>query len=228
MDDVVAVGGDVEHLRVGLEGNDGAGLIGGADNFHGLGDIATGEFHLIDLAVLMDLDLQPLGEGVDHAGAHAVEAAGDLIAAAAEFSAGVEDGENYLQGGEAGLGLDIYGDAAAVVGDGDGVALVDGNGDLIAEAGQGLVDGVVYDLIDQVMQAGLAGGADIHTGALADGLQALQDLDLAAAIGVLHGSGGLVQLLVRFLQRHRIMTSSQCLRIDSSRPKRVAGARGDI
>jgi hypothetical protein len=45
---------------------------------------------------------------------------------------------------------------------------------------------------------------------------------------MLHGSGGFVHLQVCFLQRHRIMTSSQCLRIDSSRPNRVAGARGDI
>ena len=63
----------------------------------------------------MDPHLQPLAQGVDHAGAHAVEAAGHLVAAAAELAAGVEDGEHHLQGGQAGLGLDVHGDAAAVV-----------------------------------------------------------------------------------------------------------------
>ena len=182
VDDIIAVGGHVEHIRVRLEGDHGAGFLRRPHHPHGLGDLAPGELHLIDLAVLVDLDLQPFAQGVDHAGAHAVEAAGDLVAPAAELAAGVEHGENHLQGGQARLGLDVHGDAAAVVGDSDGVALVDGDGDLIAEAGQGLVDGVVHDLVDQVVQSRFAGGADIHARPLAHGLQALQHLDLAAAV----------------------------------------------
>ena len=96
-----------------------------AHNGHGLGHIAPGELHLIDMSVPVDLDRQPLGKGVHHAGAHAVEAAGDLVAPAAELAAGVEDGVHHLQGGLAGLGLDVHGDAAAVVHHGDGVPLVD-------------------------------------------------------------------------------------------------------
>ena len=46
-----------------------------------------------------------------------MEAAGDLIAPAAELAAGVEDGEDHLQGGLARLGLDVHGDAAAIVDD---------------------------------------------------------------------------------------------------------------
>ena len=46
--------------------------------------------------------------------------------------------------------------------------------DLGAEAGEGLVDGVVDDLVDEVVQAHDAGRADVHAGALADGLEALQ------------------------------------------------------
>ena len=135
----------------------------------------------------MDPDFQPLGAGVDHAGAHAVEAAGHLVAAAAELSAGVKDGINHLQGGLAGLGLDVHGDTTAVIGDGDGVAGVDGDGDLGAVAGQSLVDGVVHDLIHQMVETGGAGGADIHARALSDGLQALQHLDLRGIVLVLRG-----------------------------------------
>src|SRR5699024_12287636 len=42
-------------------------------------------------------------------------------------------------------------------------------------AGQGLVDGVVHDLVDQVVQATLAGGADIHARPLADRLQPFEE-----------------------------------------------------
>ena len=43
-----------------------------------------------DAAVAGRLDPHPLGQGVDDAHADAVEAAGDLVAAAAELAAGVE------------------------------------------------------------------------------------------------------------------------------------------
>ena len=54
-----------------------------------------------------------------------------------------------------------------------------------AETGHGLVDGVVDDLPHEVVQAGRTRGTDIHTGADANGLKALKDLDLAAAVFVL-------------------------------------------
>ena len=105
-------------------------------------------------AFLADLDLQPLGEGVDDRGADAVQAAGDLVAPAAELAARVQNGENHLKGGLAGLLLDIHGDAAAVIRDADDVARLDDNLDMGAVAGERLVDGVVHDLIYQVVQAG--------------------------------------------------------------------------
>ena len=55
--------------------------------------------------------------------------------------------------------------------------------DPVAVAGQRLVDGVVHDLPHQVVQAALAGGADVHAGALADRLEALEDLDRAGVVG---------------------------------------------
>jgi len=119
-----------------------------------------------------------------------VQAAGHLVAGvlAAELAAGVQDGVDDGDGGQAGVGLDVHGDAAAVVGDLDDVVLQDLDLDVVTVTGQCLVDGVVHDLVDQMMQAPLAGGADIHAGALAHGLQTLQDLDLAGVILVV-GSG---------------------------------------
>ena len=166
----------VEHLRVRLKGHGGAGMVRLTDDLHLLGDIAPGEFHLIDFAVLVYLHRQPLAQSVHHGRAHAVQAAGDLIASAAELAAGVQHGEHHLQGGPARLGLNIHGNTTAVIGDGDGVTLVDGHGNVRAVAGQRLVDGVVHDLIYQVVQTAGAGGADIHTRPLPHSLQPLQYL----------------------------------------------------
>ena len=50
-----------------------------------------------DVAVAADLQVQALGERVDDRDADAVQAAGDLVAAAvAELAAGVEDGQHDL------------------------------------------------------------------------------------------------------------------------------------
>ena len=177
----------VEHLRIRLEGNGGAGLIGVAQNLHLLGDAAPGELHLVNSAVLLNLHLQPFGQGIDHGRAHAVEAAGYLIASAAELTAGVEHGVYHLQRRPAGLLLDVHGDAAAVIGNGDGVARVDGDGDLGAVSGQCLVNGVVHDLIHQMVQARGRCGANIHAGPLAHRLQPLQNLNFRGVIGGVHG-----------------------------------------
>ena len=187
VEDIIVVHRGVgEHLWVGLKGDGGAVLVGISHHGDGLGHLAPGKLHLINFSVLMDLDLQPLAEGVDHAGAHAVETAGDLIAPAAEFAAGMQDGEDHLQGGKAGLRLYVHGYAAPVVRYGDDVALSDDDVNLVAVPGQRLVDGVVHDLVHQVVETGGGGGADVHTGALAHRLQALQDLNLAAAVLMLH------------------------------------------
>ena len=68
-------------------------------------------------------------------------------------------------------------DAAAVVDDRDRVVEVDGDVDLVAIAGQSLVDGVVDDLVDQVVQPRAGGGADVHGRTLAHRRQSFQNLD---------------------------------------------------
>jgi len=131
------------------------------------------------------LGLEPLGERVDAGDADAVEAARDLVGALVELAAGVQHGQDDL---ERGLAAEVRRqlrvlhrvdrDARAVVLNGDRVALMDRDGHARAAAGQDLVDGVVDDLVNQVVQAGRAGAADVHRRAFAHGLQAFEDLDL--------------------------------------------------
>ena len=179
---LVIINDSIKNLRIRLERHLRAGSVCGAYNFHLLGDGPPGEFHLIDLTVLVHPYRKPYGQGIHHRCAHAVEAAGDLIAAAAEFSAGVEDCIDHLQGRPAGLGLNVHGNAPAVVGDGDGLPRIDGDRNVLAIPGQGLVNGIVHDLIDQVVQTGDGGGADIHTWPFPDRFQPFQHLDLGSVI----------------------------------------------
>ncbi len=57
--------------------------------------------------------------------------------------------------------------------------------DLARVTGQGLVDGVVDHLVDEVVQTPLTGGADVHAGALANRVQTLENRDRAGVVG--HG-----------------------------------------
>ena len=78
--------------------------------------------------------------------------------------------------------MDVGGDAAAVVDDADAAVGQQGDVDGVGVAGEGLVDRVVDDLPDQVVQAALAGGADVHAGTLADRLEPLEDGDRAGVV----------------------------------------------
>ena len=147
----------LEDLCVGPEGDGGAGGLGLADDLHLAHGLAVFEVHLVDLAVAADLHLDVGGERVDDRDAHAVQAAGDLVAAAAELAARMEHGEDDLEGGDLELGVLVDGDAAAVVLDRAGAVFVDDHVDLVAEAAEGLVNRVVDHLPHEVVQAAGAG-----------------------------------------------------------------------
>ena len=180
---VEAVFGRLEDLRVGLERDLRAAALRRA------GDLEVGERGaalvalLVDLAVAPDLEVEPLGQRVDDRHADAVQAAGHLVAVVVELAAGVQHGQHDF-GRRLAAGVAIDGNAAAVVDDRDRVVDVDRDVDLVAEAGQRLVDRVVDDLVDEVVQPGRAGRPDVHGRALAHGLEALEDLDLVGAVVV--------------------------------------------
>ena len=106
-------------------------------------------------AVAQDVGRHLRRERVHDRDADAVQAAGDPVAAAAELAAGVQRGERDLDGRPAVLGARdrLDGDAGAVVLHRHAAVGVDRDDDLRRAAGHRLVDGVVDDLVDEVMQA---------------------------------------------------------------------------
>ena len=75
--------------------------------------------------------------------------------------------------------------------DGDEAVGVELDLDPAGMAGHRLVHGIVQHLGDEMMHGPLVGAADIHAGAAANGLQALEDLDvLGGIIGGFLGRGG--------------------------------------
>ena len=141
----------------------------------------------MDLAARAHLHLQPVGERVDRRDAHAVQAAGHLVGAAAEFAAGMQLGHHRFQRRPAGLLVDAHGDAAAPVLHGDAAVFVDGDLDAVAVAGHRFVDGVVHDLVDHVVQRLDVGAADVHARATPHRLQPFKHLDVVCCIVIRDG-----------------------------------------
>ena len=144
----------------------------------------------MDLAVAADLRLEPVGERVDALRADPVQTAGIFVRALAEFAAGVQIGQDQLDGGNAELFVDIDRDAAAVVPHRAGAVEVDGDVDVVAVAREMFVDGIVEHLEDAVVQPAFIGIADVHARALAHRFQALEFVDLLRTIGLAGGDVG--------------------------------------
>ena len=124
-----------------------------------------------------------------------MQAARHLVAVVVELAAGVEHRQHDFGGRLAALVL-IDRDAAAVVDDGHRAVDVDRDVDLIAEAGQRLVDRVVDDFVDEMMQPRRSGRADVHGRPLADRFEPLENLDLVGAV-VFAGAWSAVAVVAR-------------------------------
>jgi hypothetical protein len=152
--------------------------------------IAVVEAHEMLFAVAPDAQVESARQRVDNGDADAVQTTGDLVGVLVELPAGVQLRHHHLGGGDALLAMDLRGDAAAVVVDGDRAVAVERHQNTVTPAGKGLVDGVVDDLVDHVVQArAVVGVADIHARPLAHGIEAAQHLDRFGAVFLLRAVG---------------------------------------
>ena len=171
------------HHREGLlrrqERDLGAALVvGGADDRERRDGLAVAELHEVFLAVAPDGELEPGRERIDDGNADAMQAARNLVGVLVELSAGVELRHDDFGRRHALALVDVGRDAAAVVAHGAGAVGIERDHDVLGEARQRLVDGVVDDLVDHVVQAGaVVGVADIHARPLAHGIEPLEHLD---------------------------------------------------
>ena len=163
-----------------------------APNEFGDGTAAIGKRHAPHVALSADLRVHAGGQGVDDGDADAVQAARHGVSAAAELASGVQDGHDDLDRRLVLRGVFVNGDATTVVDDLDAAVRLNRDLDVVGVAGQRLVNGVVDNLVHQVVQAAFAGGSDVHARALAHGFQALEDGDVRCAVRLLASGGVLV------------------------------------
>ena len=135
------------------------------------------------VTVAADLDVEALRQRVDDRDADPVQATGDLVAAAvAELAAGVQDRQHDLDRRAVLLLHHRDRNPGAIVGHGHAVVWMDRDHDAVAAAGKRLVDGVVDDLIHEMVESALAGGADVHARTPAYRVEPLEHGDVLSVV----------------------------------------------
>src|SRR5207248_3631805 len=81
------------------------------------------------------------------------------------------------------LRMGIDGNAPPVVDDATATVAQERDVDARSMTGHGLVDGVVDDIVHEVVETVETGGPDVHPGSLPDGLQALENGDVLRPVG---------------------------------------------
>ena len=167
-----------EDFPTGLEPDAGASFFRLTNSLEGFLGFSHHITLVPDFSFPLDGQLQLLGESVHHGHADAVQPSGYLVGIVIEFAAGMEHGHDDFGRGNPFFLVKAHRNAAAIIGNRDGIVRVNGDIDGAAMASQGLVDGIVHDLEDHVMQAGaIIGVAYIHARTLAHRVQALEHLD---------------------------------------------------
>ena len=176
----------LEDLRVRHERDGRAGVVGSrvADDLHVALRDAARELLAVGLAVTAHLGDEPLGQRVHDGDADAVQAAGNLVAVAAELAAGVELRQDDRQRGQILLRHEVDRDAVAPVADGHRVVGMEVHLDAVVAACEGLVDRVVDHLVDEMMEASLARRADVHARTEPDRLEAFEHGNVLCGIDV--------------------------------------------
>ena len=102
--------------------------------------LTSGKSLVIDDPSLLDLNIKPFGKSIDDRCANAVETAGHLVSAAAEFTACVELGKYEIYCVSSGLVVNTNGDSSSVVRHSAASVLIDRHLDVCAVTCKRLID----------------------------------------------------------------------------------------
>ena len=164
-----------------------------------LGGFTTLKPRDVLFAVTPDPQFEPVRQRVHNRNPNAVQTAGDLVGVAVKLTARVQLGHNDLGRRHTLFRVNIHGNPAPVVADGNRVIRVNFDGHIVRVACQSFVDAIVHDFIDHVVQAGaVVSVTDIHAGAFANRLQAFENFDRIRAIllGVLGAVAHVMRSLI--------------------------------
>ena len=176
----------LEYRRIRLEGDTGSCILCRAGSNHVklvLHMTAVFKTNDVYFTVLSDGNLKPAGKSIDNRCSNSMKTTGNLVSPAAEFAARVKNGIDHLHCSHAGFVIDSDRNSASIVRYRNTVPRIDENLNMRAVSGKGLINGIIYDLIDQMMKSSGGRGSNVHAGTLANCLKSLKNLNVIGRIG---------------------------------------------
>ncbi|MNC19049.1 hypothetical protein D3C75_669740 [compost metagenome] len=171
-----------ENLRIRKKRCCCAGLIRITDNLNIVLRSTASVFLLVSMAVALNGHYYLLGQCIYDGNTYAVQTAGNLITAAAEFTSGMQDSHYNFKRGFLQLHILADRNTPPVINYSNTVIFMNNHLNPVAKTCQRLIDTVIDNLPDQMMQTLGAGRADVHAGTLPDRFQPFKHLNLALII----------------------------------------------
>ena len=163
----------LKDFRIRHKGNNSAGIVGFPDHGHFFRYCAAGESHFIYLAVSVNLNLHPGRQSINYGNTYPVETAGNCISAIPKLTACMENCQYYFQCRLARF-VHVYRNTTAIICYRAAPIWIDGNLNGVTEPGQGFIDTVIYNFINQVMKTAGRRRTDVHARAETNRFQTFQ------------------------------------------------------
>ena len=179
---IVVLSSFLENFCICLKLDGGTGFGGVSDHTEQFIIAAAVELLKIHVFAVLDGQLQPFRQGVYNRRTDTVQTAGNFISAAAELTAGMENGIHDSCRRDALFRVNAYRNTASVIGYANDIFRQNIYSNFGTESCQRLVNGVVYDLVDQVVQSFGTSRSNVHARTLSNRLQTFQHLNLILRI----------------------------------------------
>ena len=141
------------------------------------------------LTAAPDAHFHPFGQRVHHRRTHAMQAARNLVGILVELAARMQPRQHYFGSADTFLSMDIHGDAAAIINDGNAAITIQRDGNGRGETRLRFIHRIINNLKGHVMQArAIISVANIHARPFAHRFQPAQDGDGSAVIGFIFGA----------------------------------------
>ena len=115
-----------------------------------------------------------------------MQTAGYLVSPTTKLTTGMQDGKYNLYRRNTSFLLNADRNAASVIQYRDGIVLINGDVNPVTVASQCFIYRIIYNLINQVMQAPGRSAANVHTRSLPDCFQPFQNLNLVCSVFCTH------------------------------------------
>ena len=172
-------------------------------SLHVLGYNTAGKLHLMEMPFSFYGDRRPFRQRRNDGNTYTMQAAGNWIPVAAEFTARMENGENDFHRRFSRF-MEPCRYAAAVIGNRTAPVIIQSDLDMGAETGKGFINTVIYDFIHQMMQTAGRSRTDIHSRTETNRFQTFQHAYILRAVIAFPIFTGMMRLYFVDFLAHKI------------------------